>query len=134
MFRRLARHTAASTTVEFGLTASILTLTLLGIIQGGIIIWTWQAMESAAIDAARCFAIGAPSCGSTTDTQTYAVSTAQGRGINGVTAVASSGATAKALCGQTASVVAVAVSCPFGWVPYTLAPTLKATACFPLAG
>jgi Flp pilus assembly protein TadG len=140
--RRLRQDRSGSTMVEFALCASALFFALFFVIQGGQMLWTWQAMQGAAIDAARCAAIDAPSClnikTSNTATQTYAVGAAKARGVAGVTASANTltvNATA-GICGTTtgATFTAVYVKLTYTFGPvfmFNLSPALSAVACFP---
>jgi Flp pilus assembly protein TadG len=139
---RLRRHAAASTSIEFALVALPLFLMFLGIIEGGLLYWSWQALEGAAIDAGRCAALNAPSCGNPTlsvaATQSYAVAAAAQRGRTGVTTAnvtVQTGAAAQASCGKTtANVVTITMTYTFPMISFVPLPsTLTASACFPLA-
>jgi Flp pilus assembly protein TadG len=140
--RSLRWHRAGSTAVEFAVVALSLFLLLLGSIEGGLLYWSWQALEAATIDAGRCAALNAPSCGnpatSTTATQTYAVAAAAQRGLNGVAAAnvtVKTGASAQASCGNTtATVVTVTTTYTFPMIAFVPLPSkLSASVCFPLA-
>ncbi len=139
----LRRNNAGSTTIEFALTATSLLLLIVGMLEAALLFWSWQALEGAAIDAARCAAINSSSCLNVTTTtgatQTYAVSAATARGLNGIQAsnvTVLTGAAAQTACGSTtANVVSVAIPYSIGPVfmaPY-LSPNLTASACFPIA-
>jgi Flp pilus assembly protein TadG len=115
-------------------------LLIVGIVESGLVLWSWQALEGAAIDAARCAAINETACknpvSSPINTQTYAANAAAIRGLSGVTAAnvtVSTLATAQALCGHTTvNVVSVVMSYHFpamAMVP--LVSNLSAAACFP---
>lgn len=140
--RILGRDGAGSTAVEFAVVALSLFLLLLGSIEGGLLYWSWQALEAATIDAGRCAALNAPSCGnpaiSITATQNYVVAAAALRGLAGVSAAnvtVQTGAPAQASCGKTtASVVTVAATYTFPMVSFVPLPSkLSASVCFPLA-
>lgn len=115
-------------------------LLIVGIVESGLALWSWQALEGAAIDAARCAAINESSCknpvSSPINTQNYAATAAAIRGLSGVTSAnvtVSTLTAAQALCGNTTvNVVSVVMSYHFpamAMVP--LASNLKAAACFP---
>jgi Flp pilus assembly protein TadG len=74
--RSLARNTKAATTLEFALVSVILIALLLGAIEVGIMLWTRGTLQAIAAQAARCGAIGAPSCTTSAMTQQYAVNQA----------------------------------------------------------
>jgi Flp pilus assembly protein TadG len=132
------RDRKGGTLTEFALTATALMLFILGILQGGLMYWTWQALQGAAIDAARCAAINSSSCSSVatspTATQNYAVSAAALRGVHGATAVATTGTGTSLGCGTSNSVVSVRLSYTMLYfASYFSAPSLTVQACFPLA-
>jgi Flp pilus assembly protein TadG len=138
---RLRGRSAGTTTVEFAMTATPMLMLVLGVLQAGLMLWTWQALEATAIDAARCAAINATSCQnvatSVTATRSYAVSIAQLRGLGSVTTgnvTVQTGAAAQTACGSTtASVVSVTLSYTYKIVFVSLPSSLTAAACFPLA-
>jgi Flp pilus assembly protein TadG len=109
-------------------------------VEVGIVFWTWQALESAATEAARCAAINSSSCKnvSTTpaNTQSYALTVVQARGLSGVTTsniTVTTGAGGAGCGTTTAQIVSVAISYQFS--PIFLPPlpsTISASACYPL--
>ncbi len=140
--RAFRRDVVGSTSIEFAAMAMILLLMIMGVVEGGLLYWSWDVLEGAAIDAARCAAINAPSCQNVAtapaSTRTYAASAALARGLSGVTAsnvtVVTGTATATGCGNSAASFVSVALSYQFG--PAFLVPlptSLTASACFPLA-
>jgi Flp pilus assembly protein TadG len=140
--RRLRRATAGAMAIEFALTAMPLVMLIVGILQGGLMFWSWQALQAAAIDAARCAAIDSASCRDVTttpsNTQSYAVSATQARGLTGVTTAnvtVQTGASAQTTCGgTTVSMVSVALTFRYGPVfVWSITPGMTATACFPLS-
>jgi Flp pilus assembly protein TadG len=142
MVRRFLRVRDGSTAIEFAMTATALLAFMIGILQGGLLYWTWQALQGAAIDAARCAAINSTSCAnvasSTAATQSYAATAAQTRGVSAVTSSMVSVATGTATsigCGtNSSSVVQVTISYPFGIIfLWRFSPTVTVRACFPLA-
>ena len=140
----MRRHAAAgSTSIEFAVTAVALLMMILGVIEGGLLYWTWQALEAAVIDAARCAAINASSCQNVATapagTRTYAAGAALARGLSGVSAgdvTVTTGTGAQTGCGTSGTnFVSVAISYQFGLDFLVVPPTsVSASACFPLAG
>jgi Flp pilus assembly protein TadG len=138
---RFARHRRGATALEFALTAVPMLLMTMGIIEGGLLFWSWQVLESAAIDAARCAALNASSCKNPvtvpSNTANYAAKAAGVRGLTGVTAsnvTVTTGAAAQALCGNTTvNVISVAFAYHFPAMAVVPLPTnLTASTCFPL--
>jgi Flp pilus assembly protein TadG len=134
-------HRSGSTALEFGITALPMMFLLMGVIEGGLLFWSWQALEGAAIDAARCAAINASSCknpiSTPGNTASYAAKAAAIRGLSGVTAsnvTVTTGAAAQSLCGNTtASVVSVAMAYHFPAMEVVpLLSNLTVSTCFPL--
>lgn len=80
--RALAASTAGATAVEFAMIALALMLFTFGVIELGRMLWTWQVLQSTAIDTARCVAIGSSQC---SNGATYAVSIASQRGVGTLT-------------------------------------------------
>ncbi len=69
--RTLLGDRRAVTLVEFALVGSMLFLVSFAVIDLGMILWTQGALQAVAADAARCGAIGASGCTSTSAIQTY---------------------------------------------------------------
>jgi Flp pilus assembly protein TadG len=78
-FGKLRCARSGSTALEFALIASVFLPLCLGILEGGLLLWTQGALQSAAAFTARCAAIASPDCttGITPTTQKYAVAAAQ---------------------------------------------------------
>ena len=138
---RFARHHRGSTALEFALTALPMMFLTMGIIEGGLLFWSWQALEGAAIDAARCAAVNATSCKNAlttpSNTASYAAKAASVRGLTGVTAsnvTITTGSAAQALCGNTTvKVISVAFAYRFpAMAVVPLISNLTASTCFPL--
>jgi Flp pilus assembly pilin Flp len=83
---RLRRETRGAASLEFALLASGILLPLtFAIIGAGGILWTQSSLQSTAVLAARCGAIGSPQCsGGVSGIQSYAVSTANNWIVPGV--------------------------------------------------
>jgi Flp pilus assembly protein TadG len=138
---RLRGDIGGSGALEFALAAMPMMLLIFGIIESGLLFWSWQALQGAAIAAARCAALNATSCqnpaSTPANTQNYAVAAALTRGLSlaASNVTVTTGGAAQALCGNTAaSVVSVALSYQFVSLPLVpLTSSLTASACFPVA-
>jgi Flp pilus assembly protein TadG len=134
--RSLRRDAGGSTAVEFALCSVPLLLLIVGALEGSLLFWTWEAMQGAASAAARCYSIGATSCKTTSQAQSYAVNAAALRGLTGLTVAnvtVSTSTTAQAQCNNTAAtVIAIQVTYTFAGTRFIPLPSgLTATACFP---
>jgi Flp pilus assembly protein TadG len=69
---RLSKDEGGNPAVEFGLLAPVLLLFLFGIIEGGRMLWTLNALHYSVQEAARCASINAATCGSASQIQTFA--------------------------------------------------------------
>lgn len=132
-----------TTAVEFALVCPALMLLLLGSMEFARLIWTWEALQIAGNQTARCVAIGGTACATPS---TYAVSTATsfgafGLAAAGVTVVNQPPTTTDATAcspptGNTAVKVtlSLAFTSPVSALIPRLAQTLTTTSCFPLTG
>ncbi|HEY5107754.1 MAG TPA: TadE/TadG family type IV pilus assembly protein [Caulobacteraceae bacterium] len=138
--RAMLGDTKGATAVEFALVIGPLVLVLFGIIEFGRMIWTNNALQETAIDAARCAGILESSCASggaysSANTATYAQTVAQGWGIAVPTSAVTS--TASTTCAGVAGFSQVTINYTFQTVvPMVLTSMsggvpLTATACFP---
>ena len=64
--------------IEFAIILPVLLLFLLGIMDIGRLLWTFTTLHRASDAAARCAAIQAPGCTTSSGTQSYAVAQAWG--------------------------------------------------------
>jgi Flp pilus assembly protein TadG len=131
---------SGATAVEFALVAWMLILASVGVIQLGLLMWTQEALESAAAQTARCAALGATTC---TNAQQYAVNIVSGWTLSGVVTIANVWVQANATCTSTSGSVTagkftvVVISTNYWATAWNLLPkplgskTLKATACYP---
>jgi Flp pilus assembly protein TadG len=112
-----------ATAVEFAVLLPVFLPLIFGVIQLGEMFWTQTAMQHAVEMAARCAAINATTCGSASQTQTYATTQAYGLTLPSGTFTASSAA-----CGNQ---VAASYTFPFvtAWFPATI--NLTAQSCHP---
>ena len=101
--------------------------------------WTWQALQLAGDETARCVGIGSSDCATPSS---YAVTAAANYGASGLLAtdVQVVPATSATPCNQITgnSAVSVTLSLPFTSPASTLIPglnrTLTTTSCYPLTG
>lgn len=118
--------------VEYAFVLPVLLLFILGILECSRLFWTYTTLYRAAEAAARCGAVNATLCATTSQIQSYAAAQAYGLTVN-----ASAFTAATAACGMQ-----VTASFPFTlvipWIS-TAAPsgafniiTLSPAACYPL--
>lgn len=128
-----------TTAIEFALVAlALLTLTFGGI-EYARLFWTWEALQLAGDETARCVAIGSSDCATPS---TYAVNAATNYGAGSLVAanVTVVSATSSAPCNQLTgnSAVSVTLSLSFSSPAATLIPglnrTLTTISCYPLTG
>ena len=70
--RRFARDQAGNLAIEFGLLTPALLLFILGIVEGGRLMWTQNALHYSVQEAARCASVNTATCGSATQIQSFA--------------------------------------------------------------
>jgi Flp pilus assembly protein TadG len=126
----LSRARRGATALEFGLVASIFLPLCLGIIGGGLLMWTKAALQSAAALTARCTAIQSTRC---TDIAEFAVAQAATWTFPGI--IAPADVHHSVVCRSTVPFVKVTIICRF-WAGSVLPPplnriTLDANAYFP---
>lgn len=107
--------------IEFGITAPFFFLVLMGIIEGGLMLWTQLGLERGVEAAARCASVNTTLCGGNDAIQTYAAQ--QSYGLNPPPSTfkwTSPG------CGNQ-----IKASYRFPVIPMFSAVTLEAQSCFP---
>ncbi len=77
---RFGRDVRGASAVEFAITAPIFCMILIGIVEGGLLLWTQIGLQHGAQMAARCATINTTICGSTDQIQSYAAQ--QSYGLN----------------------------------------------------
>jgi Flp pilus assembly protein TadG len=112
----LRRDERGTSTIEFAMAAPAFAAILLGILEGGLMLWTQFGLQHGVEMAARCASINKGTCGSEAAIQTYAVNQALG-----VNPPASTFTVASVSCGNR-------VSASYSFQAMV---TLKAEACFP---
>lgn len=125
MTRGLLRATQGATAIEFALVAPVLFLTLFGALEFGRLMWTQSALHYAVQQAARCASVNTATCGTASQTASYAASIISALNIPSSAFTV----TLNSSCGQQ---VLASLNYQFvvtGLFPYT--PTLTAKACFP---
>ena len=128
-----------TTAIEFALVALVLMTLTFGGMEYARLFWTWQALQLAGDETARCVGIGSSDCATPS---TYAVTAAANYGASGLLAtdVQVVPATSATPCNQITgnSAVSVTLSLPFTSPASTLVPglnrTLTTTSCYPLTG
>ncbi len=124
LLRRLMRDRRGNVGVEFALVAPALCMVIYGAMEFGRMAWTQSALNFAVEEAARCAAITPTTCGTSSQTATYA---ANEIATGYVPASAFTGSTAT--CGHQ---VTASYAYPFVATGlFSMTPTLTATACYP---
>jgi Flp pilus assembly protein TadG len=121
---RICRDTRGTSVVEFGLTAPVFVMLMMGVLEVGLLMWTQVGLQHGAEFAARCASINATLCGSASAIQSYAAQ--QAFGLNPPSSVFTVSTPA---CGNQ-----VSASYPYQFfTSYFGVPTLTLTArsCFP---
>jgi Flp pilus assembly protein TadG len=80
MLRAFAGDARGASAVEFAITAPIFCMLLVGIIEGGLLLWTQIGLQHGTQMAARCATIDRSVCGSADQIQSYAAQ--QSYGLN----------------------------------------------------
>ncbi len=92
--RRLSRNEAGSIAVEFALICPVLLAFVGGIIEGGLLLYTWGNMEHVGRQAARAVAVGAASQAQAETFVETKMSSSIGALVANATVTTSAGATA----------------------------------------
>ena len=140
--KNLARAEEATTAVEFAVCALAMMLLVVGFVEFGRLAWTFEVLQDAAAEGARCMGLAAPSCASggaynAANTTSYVVRVATSRGV--VITAPMVGLSNTATCGGASGFSQVSISYAFTTVaPSLLTPlvhgfTVPASACFPNA-
>ena len=139
--RRCARSGTAA--LEFALTAPILIFLVFACLEGGRLFWTWQALQLASDQTARCVAIGSSLC---PNPSSYAISTFNALGVQGLVAAnvvvdnKPQTITDASVCSPPAgnTQLRVRLTLSFTSVAASLIPPLNqvltTTSCYPLTG
>lgn len=127
-----------SVALEFAAIASLLLALCIGMIEVGMLFWAQNSFQAAAVETARCVAIGSTSC---SNAQSYAVSMVEGWMFAGAVDATNVTASAPGSCNGVSSSngfesVTISKSYAFGFLPQLLGSlasglTISATACYP---
>ncbi len=77
---RMWHDQSGASAVEFAITAPIFFMIVVGLIEGGLLLWTQVGLQHGTEMAARCATINSSLCGNASQTQTYAAQ--QSYGLN----------------------------------------------------
>jgi Flp pilus assembly protein TadG len=140
MIRRFGRNESGASALEFALLAVPLLLIIFGTIEYGRALWTQQAMQSLAIETARCIGVASTDCAnsgtySATRTRDHLITEAAKLGVS----LSSGNITLNpsTTCRGVSGFATVAISYRFVTVvpdfitALMVGPTLNASACFP---
>jgi Flp pilus assembly protein TadG len=115
---------AGSVAVEMAVVLPLVLLVIVGLMEFGRVLWTQATLDYAVEAAARCAVVNSVACGSTAQTQAYAVDRAAG-----LTLSPSTFSVATTSCGLRVSASLPVEFIAPGLLPYAI--TLTATACYP---
>ena len=136
----LARARQGTTAVEFAICAMAMVLMVVGFVEFGRLTWTFEVLQDAANEGARCMGLGASSCAaagvySAANTSGYIVKLTTARGV--VITAATIALNNTATCGGATDFSQVKITYKFITVAPTLLTslvngfTVPASACFP---
>ncbi|MGA3400717.1 MAG: TadE family protein [Acetobacteraceae bacterium] len=134
------RAQRATTAVEFAICALAMMLIVVGFVEFGRLVWTFEVLQEVASEGARCMGLGANSCATggvynSANTTNYLVNLATSRGVIIDAGMISLNNTA--ICGGASGFSQVSISYDFITVAPTLLTslvngfTVPASACFP---
>jgi Flp pilus assembly protein TadG len=129
-----------TTAVEFAICALAMVLMMVGFTEFGRLVWTFEVLQEAASEGARCMGLRANSCAASgaynsASTTNYVVSLATSRGVAITSAMIT--LTPSAVCGGAGGFSQVSISYDFTSVAPELLTslvngfTVPASACFP---
>ena len=122
LVRALAKSRSGSTAVQLAFIAPAMLMFILGIMEVGRVMWLQNALNYSVVEAARCISNSPSTCGSASQTQSFAASRAGAGFASSVFTVTT------ASCGNK-----VTASYPVTLdIPYVnLSTTLTSQACYP---
>jgi Flp pilus assembly protein TadG len=119
----LPRARDGNVAVEFGMLAPVLLLLMFGIVEGGRLLWTQNALHYAVEEAARCASINTTACGSASQIEAFAA------GRSGAQFASSIFTATVAGCGnQVSASYTMALNIPF--MAHSI--SLSAQSCYPI--
>jgi Flp pilus assembly protein TadG len=135
-----ARCRRGTTAVEFAICALAMVLMMVGFTEFGRLVWTFEVLQEAASEGARCMGLRASACAAagaynSASTTNYVVSLATSRGVAITSAMVT--LTPAAVCGGAGGFSQVSIAYDFTSVAPELLTSLvnglsvPASACFP---
>jgi len=122
LLRALAKSRSGSTAVQMAFVAPAMLMFILGIMEVGRVMWLQNALNYSVVEAARCISNSPSTCGSASQTQSFAASQA-GAGF-----AASVFTVTTASCGnKVTATYPVTLDIPY----VNLSTTLTSQACYP---
>src|SRR5262245_42490473 len=76
LLRTLRANRAGTAAIEFGLVVPVFLASVIGVMEGGRILWTQNTLQRAVESAARCASIDTTTCGSNGQVKSYAATQA----------------------------------------------------------
>lgn len=134
--RRLFCDGSGVTAVEFALVAPAFMMFIFLIIDGARMTWSYQALQEVATSSARCAALDATGCKTSSEVKDYAVARAAASGIKLTTdaVTLSSAATCYSVAGMTKVVIASAYQGATTKLLPSALSMLNIESCFPTSG
>ncbi len=134
--RRFIRDTSGANAVEFAFVLPLLVAMIVGVIEGNRLLWTRQAIQTAASNAARCMSVGSEGCDTPEGARLYAQKRAGKMGIDVPLAAITVDAnqTCHGETGMNHVAFDIAFDSPLGTIIPVMPTRLQAEACFPSLG
>jgi Flp pilus assembly protein TadG len=137
---RLVSDQRAATAVEFAISALAMVMIVVGVVEFGRLVWTFEVLQEAAAEGARCMGLRASACASSgaynaANTTNQIVSLASSRGVTITASMIT--LSSSMTCGGAAGFSQVSINYGFTTVaPALLTPLVRgfavaASACFP---
>jgi len=122
LVRALARSRSGSTAVQMAFVAPAMLMFILGIMEVGRVMWLQNALNYSVVEAARCISNSPSTCGSASQTQSFAASQSGAGFASSVFTVTT------ASCGnKVTATYPVMLDIPY----VNLSTTLTSQACYP---
>ena len=119
----LLRDDAGNLAVEFGMLAPVFLLFLFGIMEGGRLLWTVNALHYSVQEAARCASINTVACGTSDQIKAYAA------GRSGAQFASSVFTASTVACGR---LVSASYTMPLNIPFMSHSISLSAQSCYPI--
>ena len=137
---RLADARRAATAVEFAISALAMVMIVVGVVEFGRLVWTFEVLQESAAEGARCMGLRANACAASgvynaANTTSHIVSVALSRGVTIKASMIT--LNAAVACGGAAGFSKVSINYGFATVAPALLTSLAsgfnvaASACFP---